>query len=114
MNDNEIQELIDKEVKGSESAVQKMLLYYASALLSNGVDDVKQYIATKICDMIELSEEQSKFVLANFNQKGKLVENLENSIKLLKKIEENKELDLESITIVRKVLELILKDYDAL
>ena len=112
MNQEEYQNAINEEVKGSESAVRKMLLYYVSALQSVGVEDVKQYIATRIGEMISLSEEQVQFILANFNKENKLIENLDNSIQLLEKMRKEKKLDLESLDIVIQVLNLIMKDYD--
>lgn len=110
MNQEEYQRMIDNEVKGAETAVQTMLLYYVSALRSIGVEDVKQYIATKMSDMISLADEQCNFVTNNFKQDGKLVDNLQNSIRLLEKMEETKELDLESVSIIKQILELILHD----
>ena len=110
MTEQEFKDSIEQEVKGAESAVSKMLLYYVSALQSVGVDDVKQYIATQIGKMICLSEEQCIFITENLKQDGKLFENIDNSIKLLKQIEEKQELDLDSIKIVRQILELILKE----
>lgn len=112
MTQKEYQEYINSEVKGAEFAVKKMLMYYVSALQSVGVDDVKQYIATRIGDMISLSEEQLKFVLANFHKDNQIVENLNNSIQLLNKMKKEEKLDIESIDIVVQVLSLIIKDYD--
>lgn len=114
MNQEEFQEAVNNEVKGAELAVKKMLLYYISALQTVGVDDVRQYIATKIGDMIQLSEEQCNFIKANFTKENKLVENLNNSIQLLQKMEEEQKLDLDSIKIVRQILELIKKDCEDL
>lgn len=110
MTEQEFKESIEQEVKGAEAAVSKMLLYYVSALQSVGVEDVKQYIATQIGKMICLSEEQYIYITENLKQDGKLFENLDNSVKLLKQIEDKKELDLDSIKIVRQILELILKE----
>jgi len=111
MDTQEYQSFIDREVQGAEKAISTMLLYYISALQATGVDDVKQYIATRISEMISLSEEQYKFVLANFEKDGKIIDNLNNCVQLLKNMEEKKELDLESIGIIKQVLELIIKDY---
>ena len=107
MNQEEYQNAINEEVKGSESAVRKMLLYYVSALQSVGV------VATRIGEMISLSEEQVQFILANFNKENKLIENLGNSIQLLEKMRKEEKLDLESLDIVIQVLNLIMKDYDS-
>jgi hypothetical protein len=112
MNQEEYQSAINEEVKGSEAAVRKMLLYYVSALQSTGVEDVRQYIATRIGEMISLSEEQVQFILANFNKENQLIENLDNSVRLLEKMKKEEKLDMESLDIVIKVLSLIRKDYD--
>ena len=112
MSPDEYQEYINSEVKGAEFAVKKMLLYYVSALQSVGVTDVRQHIATRIGEMISLSEEQLKFVLANFYEDNKLVENLNNSIQLLQKMKKEDKLDVESLDIVVQLLSLIVKDYN--
>jgi hypothetical protein len=112
MNQEEIQNLVNEEIKGSELAVKKMLLYYISALYSNGVEDVKQYIATRIGDMINLSEEQVKFIIANLNNNNALITNLENNIKLLEKMKRDNKLDYETVDIIIKGLNLIIKDYE--
>lgn len=112
MNQEEYQNAINEEVKGSETAVKKMLLYYISALQSVGVEDTKQYVATRIGEMISLSEEQVQFILANLDKQNQLIENLDNSVRLLEKMKEEEKLDLESLDIVIKILNLIMKDYD--
>lgn len=114
MTQEEFQESINNEVKGAEVAVNKMLLYYISALQTVGVEDVKQYIATRISEMIQLSEEQCNFIKANFTHDNKLIENMKNSVQLLQNMEDKKELDLDSIKIVKQIIELIIKDYDEL
>ena len=112
MTPEEMQTTIDNEVKGAENAVKKMLLYYASALQTLGVEDVRQYIATRIGDMISLSDEQCKFILTNLKSENRIIDNLKNSIQLLNKMKQENKLDMESVDIIVKVMELILKDYD--
>lgn len=112
MDERDFEKIASHEVQGAEDAVRKMLLYYASALHNIGVEDVRQYIATKISSMIDLSEEQYQFILTNLNSENNIIESLENSVKLLKSIEDKKELDIDSIKIVRQFLEVILKDYN--
>ncbi len=112
MTQEEYQQSIEREIKGSEAGVRKMLMYYISALKDAGIEDINQYIATKMAEMIQLSEEQLKFVLVNFNNENKLVDNLQNSIQLLTAMKDKKKLDLESLEIVIKVLNLILEDYN--
>lgn len=109
--DDEFQNIVSNEVKGAESAVKKMLLYYVSALQLAGVVDVKQYIATQISSMIDFSEEQYQFIVTNFQNDNKLVDNLNNCIQLLTKMKKEEKLDLESIDIIIKVLNLIIRDY---
>lgn len=111
MDQSSVENFLNEEIKGAEHAVRKMLFYYILALQSSGIEDVKQYIATRIGDIINLSDEQTKFVLANLNNENKLIDNLDNSIKLLKKMKDENKLDIESINIIIKVLELIIKDY---
>ena len=112
MTEQEYQQAIDREVKGSEAFVKKALMFYMSALKDAGVEDINQYVATKMGEMISLSEEQTRFVLANFDKENKLIDNLKNSIKLLTAMQNNKKLDLESLDIVIKVLNLMLEDYE--
>lgn len=112
MTEEEYRNQIDSEVKGAELAVGKMLLYYISSLQASGVEDVRQYVTGKIASIIQLSEEQIDFIKADFNSDNKIHENLKDCIDLLKNMETTKKLDIDSIKIVRNVLELILKDYD--
>lgn len=107
MSEQNFEEVISKEITGAESGIRKMLLYYVSALQSAGVEDVKQYIASRIGDIIQLSEEQCNFIIDNFENDGKLVKMLDESILLLKNMEKNKKLDLESISIVIQLLEML-------
>lgn len=112
MTTEEYQHVIDNEVKGAEAAVRKMLLYYISSLQTVGVEDIRQYVATKMAEMIQLTDEQLAFVQANIDNENKLTANLKNCIGLLNAIETSQKLDLDSIKIVKQVLELILKDYE--
>lgn len=104
-------EVYNTEVEGAERAVEKMLIYYVSALQDAGVQDVRQYIASKICSMIQFSEAQVKFIKTNFTSEDKILDNLVNSVKLLENMEKTKELDLSSIKIIREVLNTIIEDY---
>ena len=111
MEEKDYEQMFDNEVQGAENAVRKMLLYYISALDTVGVQDIKQYIATRISSMIDLSEEQYNFIKLNFESDNKIIENLENGVKLLKKIENEQKLDITSINIVKQMLETIIRDY---
>jgi hypothetical protein len=104
------EEYIQREVNSSENAVRKMLFYYASSLTDAGIEDVRQYIATKIPEMIDFSKEQSDFIYMNINKENKIYDNLNNSIKLLDGILQSKKLDLDSIKIVKQILSLMVED----
>lgn len=99
----------DNKVLNAQQAVQTMLCYYLTSLIPN-VDDPKQYIATKLGEMINFSEDQIRYVQMNVHRDGKLKENLSSSIQLLESIEKTGVLDLESIKIVRQVLQILLED----
>jgi hypothetical protein len=79
-------------------------------LTDAGIEDVRQYIATKIPEMIDFSKEQSDFIYMNINKENKIYNNLNNSIKLLDGILQSKKLDLDSIKIVKQILSLMVED----
>lgn len=89
----------DGRLAGAKAGIQNMLFYYLTALVDNGIDDPKQYIATEIGKMINLSEEQVMYVKGNVALENKFLESLSSSINLLANIEKNKKLDIESINI---------------
>lgn len=93
-----------------KTAVSDMLFYYLHSLIKQGVEDPLQVICTELPEMIHASTEQINYVKMNALQKGKLLENLDSSIELLSSIEESKTLDLESIKIVKEILEIMKKD----
>lgn len=98
----------DNRMNGAKAGIQKMLFYYLYSLSSIS-DDPKQQIASEIAEMIDLSEEQLQYVQANISQDNKLIENLSSSISLLEGMEKSKELDLESISIVKQILQIMIK-----
>lgn len=107
-----VEELLNtREVLGSENAVRTMLFYYITALQSVGIEDTKQYIASRIGDMISLSEEQVKFILSNFYEGDKLVESLNSSIELLVDMNNKKEYDEDTLNIVINLLNMIVNTY---
>lgn len=110
MSQENFKEIINNEIKGAENAVKKMLFYYISALESSGVEDVKQYVATQISKLIDLSEEQYRFVIANLNSDSKIIDSLNNCIVLLEDMENNKKLDLQSISIIKNALNAMVND----
>lgn len=96
----------DSKVSGAKQGVQTMLFYYLSSLIGT-VEDPKQYIATEMGEMINLSEEQIQYVKMNTAQDNKMLENLSSSISLLENMEKTNTLDLESIGIVKKILKIM-------
>lgn len=91
----------------SKNAVVDMLFYYIHSLIKQGVEDPLQVIATELPEMIHASMEQMEYIKMNVLQDNKLVENLDSSIELLSSMEESKSLDLESIKIVKGILEIM-------
>ena len=96
----------------NKSVVTDMLFYYIYSLVKQGVEDPLQVLVTELPEMINISKEQLEYIKMNVLQKEKFVENIDSSIKLLSSIEESKTLDLESIKIVKGILEIIRNDAD--
>ena len=96
----------DNKISGAKNGLQTMLFYYLYSLIGN-VEDPKQYIATEMGKMINLSEEQIQYVKMNVANDNKLLENLSSSICLLDNIEKTGKLDMESIKIVKGILEIM-------
>ena len=97
---------MDSKISGAKHAVQTMMFYYFSSLIGT-VEDPKQYIATELGKMIDLSEEQIQYVKMNVANDNKMLDNLSSSIALLENMEKTGKLDLESIGIVKQVLEIM-------
>lgn len=100
---------MDNKLAGAKQGIQNMLFYYISALMDNGVKDPKQQIATEIGEMIDLSQDQVLYVESHIMNDNKLVDNLSSSIALLEGMEKTGKIDLESIKIVKGVLEIMHK-----
>ena len=96
----------DNKMSGAKNGLQTMLFYYLYSLVGN-VEDPKQYIATELGEMINLSEEQIQYVELNVTNDNKLLENLSSSISLLDNIEKTGKLDMQSIKIVKGILEIM-------
>ena len=94
----------------SKDAVVDVLFYYIYSLLKQGVEDPLQVISTELPEMIHASKEQIEYIKINTLEKNKLVDNLDSSIGLLNSIEESKTLDLDSIRIVKNILEIMRND----
>ena len=94
------------KISGAKNGLQTMLFYYLYSLIGN-VKDPKQYIATELGKMINLSEEQIQYIKLNVANDNKLLDNLSSSIDLLDNIEKTGKLDIQSIKIVKGILEII-------
>jgi len=94
-------------MNNNKNAVVDMLFYYIHSLIRQGVEDPLQVVATELPEMIHCSMEQIEYVKMNVLQDGKLVDNLDSSIGLLSSMEESKSLDLESIKIIKGILEIM-------
>lgn len=97
-------------MNGIKNAVVDMLYYYIHSLIAQGIEDPLQVISTELPEMIHCSMEQIEYVKMNTLQNNKLVENLDSSINLLGIMEESKTLDLESIKIIKGILEIMKND----
>ena len=97
---------MDSKILGAKQGVQTMMYYYLSALIGT-TEDPKQYIATELGKMIDLSEEQIQYVKMNVANDNKMLDNLSSSIALLESMEKTGKLDLESVGIVKQILEIM-------
>ena len=93
----------DAKISGAKQAVQTMLFYYLTTLI--GVyKDPKQYIASEMAEMIDLSEDQARFVSMHIGTNGKVMESLTSSISLLEGMEKTGQFDANSVHIVKGML----------
>ena len=74
------------------------------------VEDPKQYIATEICKMINLSEEQTTYVQTTVATKNKVIDCLSSSISLLENMNKSNKLDKEAIEIALNLLQSLKKE----
>lgn len=93
----------DAKISGAKQAVQTMLFYYLTTLIGV-IDDPKQYIASEMADMIDLSEDQARFVSMHIGTNAKVMESLTSSISLLEVMEKNNQYDANSVHIVKGLL----------
>jgi hypothetical protein len=100
--------MTDNKSYGAKQAVQTMLFYYLSSLITT-VEDPKQYIASELGSMIDLSEEQIQYVKLSLATEDKVLSNFESCIQLLDAMKDKDSVDLESIKIVKDVL-ILMKD----
>jgi len=96
----------NSKISGARHSVQTMLFYYLSSLIGT-VEDPKQYIATEIGKMIDLSEEQIQYVKMSVANQNKMLDNLSSSIALLENMEKTGKLDLDSIGIIKGILSIM-------
>lgn len=99
----------DGRLAGAKTGIQNMLFYYLTALVDSGVEDPKQYIATEIGKMIDLSEEQVMYIKGNMALSNKMLESLSSSIDLLVNMEKSQKIDAESLNIAIGLLKEIQK-----
>lgn len=93
----------DAKILGAKQAVQTMLFYYLTTLI--GVfDDPKRHIASEMADMIDLSEDQARFVSMHIGTNGKVMESLTSSISLLEGMEKEGRFDANTVHIVKGLL----------
>lgn len=96
----------DNRLESAKSALRNMLFYYIAELIDQGVEDPRQRVATEIGELINLSSEQLEYIYSKLSSSVSLEDNVDMCIKLLINIEKTKKLDMESIIIVRKTLEI--------
>lgn len=99
----------DSRLTGAKEGVQTMLFYYLLALQGN-VKDPKQVIATELGHMIDLSEEQIQYVQSHISTQSRLVKSLSSSVQLLENMEKTGKLDLESVSIIKDTLNVMIKE----
>lgn len=92
---------------GAKQGLRNMLYYYIDSLIGEGVEDPKSVIAKEIGEMINLSYDQVCYLNSSLSDSVSLSDNVDMCIKLLINLEKTQKLDLESIVIVRKTLEII-------
>lgn len=96
----------NSRMNGAKAGVQTMMYYFLLAAMEQE-EDPKQYIATELGKMIDLSEEQIQYVQLSINNESKLMDNLKLCIQLLEPMKDTNTVDLESIKIVKEILVLI-------
>jgi len=103
---------------GAKKGAETMLFYYLESLIGT-VDDPKQVVATELGTSINFSEAQIQYVKMNVMNDNKMLDNLSCSIDLLKNMEQTGKIDLDSIGIIRNILEIMhgqceqtIKEYD--
>lgn len=101
----------DNRIAAAREGVQNMLFYYLTSLIESGVKDPKQYIATEIGKMINLSDEQRKYIEANLALEDNISKGLSQCISMLKNMENAKEIDAECFGIIVNILSRIQEEY---
>jgi hypothetical protein len=95
--------------ESAKKDLQTMLFYYITALIDEGESDPKRVIATEICEMIQLSEEQFAYVMAKQENSIDISEQLDSAAKLLKNSVKKDKVDMEAVKIVRELLTVTSK-----
>lgn len=93
----------DDRLSGARNGVETMLFYMFIEAFDK-YEDPKQYIATEMVKMIELSEEQAMYVKSAIATDNKVFESLSSSIELLKNMRKQNTIDIDSMNIVIDIL----------
>lgn len=96
----------DARILGARMGVETMLYYYYTAIIGK-VKDPKQYMASRMPVMIDLTDEQATYVGATISSDNAVMTSLTTSIELLKTMQDSKELDEESLSLVIGILESV-------
>ena len=102
---------MDNKLDGARSNLKTMLYYYIVALVEAGDPDPKETICKQIADMVGLAEDQIAFVEDKLKSRTTMDQQLECAVELLQAIEKSNKLDMESVRIVKKLIQSIRASY---
>jgi hypothetical protein len=94
-------------VASAKIATQNMLMYYFQALIEVGCEDPKRELATELPKMIKLSEDQTKFVLAEYSNSINAEEMIKSMLILVAEMDKEKKYLKENTTLLKKGLETL-------
>ena len=100
----------NNSINGVEIGLNKMIMYYAIALKESGIENIKEYMASKMVDMIQLSADESEIIMLNILKDNQTLNGLKKSIELLDTISITNNNDKESIKIIKNILNLVVND----
>ena len=96
-----------EKLNSAKEAVSKMMFYYNQALVQSGCPDVKRAMATELSKMINLSSDQTKYVMDNVEVMS-IIDMLKNTIVIVDAtydVSHNEQ--VENLDIITKSLESI-------